>query len=373
MLVSIKRSFLRKLLTALPLTLAFTLLFVAVDVVAQDEAQETPKPAKLFEMEETLDVTIAAPWNQIVRNKKNQDPYAATMTYTDELGNALTLPLTVERRGVKRQELCKFPPIRLRFNKEDVKGTTFRGQKSLKMVTHCEERSVYEQYYVVEMLIYQLYRHITDYSFRIRPLNITYADAKSGKGGNPKFAFLIEDDSDVAKRHDLKKLETPRVKYRRLEPDLTSIFTLFQYMIGNVDWAALRGPDPEECCHNVKLIAPEPLAETDWIYPIPYDFDSAGLVNAKYAAPPDGLPIRRVTQRLFRGYCWHDETLPAARDLILEKEAGLMAIVANETRLSKKTRGSVEDYLADFFEIVRDPKDFQKEIRDECRGKSKQG
>lgn len=355
------------------LHLAVFALVVAIQCIVAAQAQESdaPKPAKLFDVEDTLAVTINAPWRDIERKKRNQDPYPATIEYVDELGNSMSLPLTVQRRGIKRQELCDFPPVKLRFEKENVKGTTFRGQKSLKMVTHCKERSVYEQYYIVEMLIYEMYRQLTDYSFRVRPLSVTYYDSERDRAAEPRFAFLIEDDSDVAKRHDLKKLKTPNIHYNRLEPQLSSIFSLFQFMIGNVDWASLRGPDPEECCHNVKLIAPEPLGPDDWVYPVPYDFDSAGLVDAQYAAPPDGLPIWKVTQRLFRGYCWHNDTLDEARDLYLEKEGAIMSVVAAEERLDSGPRRDVDKYLAQFFEIIKDPQKFKADVTSQCRGKSK--
>ncbi|MDX1397911.1 MAG: hypothetical protein R3204_05230, partial [Oceanospirillum sp.] len=64
---------------------------------------------------------------------------------------AVVLDLTVERRGIKRQDACRFPPIRLRFEKDVVKGTAFRGEKSLKMVTHCEKSDRFDQYYILEM------------------------------------------------------------------------------------------------------------------------------------------------------------------------------------------------------------------------------
>ncbi len=38
-------------------------------------------------------------------------------------------------------------------------------------------------------------------------------------------------------------------------------------------------------------------------YSVPYDFDSSGLVNAHYAAPPEGLRVRNIRQRLYRGFC----------------------------------------------------------------------
>jgi hypothetical protein len=363
----------RLLLASLTLYLLAASYAAAQTPAAEDEGSEGPKPAKLFDLEDTLAVTIKAPWNDLERDERNQDPYPATIEYTDDLGNVVSLPLTVERRGIKRQEVCDFPPVKLVFEKEAVKGTTFRGQKSIKMVTHCKKGSKYEQYYIIEMLIYEMYRQLTDYSFRVRPLSVVYHDSERDRAADPRFAFLIEDDSDLAKRHDLKKLKVPTAKHTRFEPHLTSIFSLFQYMIGNVDWAAVRGPDPEECCHNVKLMAPEPPGENDWIYPVPYDFDSAGLVDAEYAAPPEGLPIRKVTQRLYRGFCWQDGTLDAARDLLLQKKSAIMGVVASESRLDSRTRRGVEDFLTESYQIIGDPKKFEKEIRSQCRGKHKTG
>lgn len=345
----------------------------AQEMPAEGEQDEGLKPARLFEREDTLNVTIRAPWRDVLRKKRSNDPYPGQLEYTDELGNSVTLPLTVERRGIKRQEVCSFPPIRLRFEKEDIKGTTFRGQDSLKMVTHCEKGANYEQYYIVEMLIYRMYNLLTDYSFRVRPLSVTYYDSNRDRAEDPIFAFLIEDDSDVAKRNGLKKLEIPQLSYKRMEPELTGLFTLFQYMIGNVDWASMRGPDPDECCHNVKLIAPEPLNDGDWVYPVPYDFDSAGLVDAKYAAPPDGLPISKVTQRLYRGYCWHNDTVTAARQLFLQKKPEILGMIANDGRLNSRTQRDAGRFLEDFFEIIENDEEFREEIISECRGKPKPG
>jgi len=334
---------------------------------AQEEAEDTKVP-KLFSSEDTLAVSIAAPWRDVEKNDDFQGAYPAQLSYVDASGNTVSLAATVERRGVKRQEICDFPPIRIRFDKEVVKGTTFRGQDSLKMVTHCDKASKYDQYYVLEMLAYRIYNLLTDYSFRVRPLEVAYVDSERGRTVDTRFAFLIEDDSDVAKRHDLKKLRIPQANPRKLEPGINSLMSLYQFMIGNVDWASLRGPDPEECCHNIKLIAPEPLTDSDWIIPLPYDFDSAGLVNAPYAAPPDGLPIKKVTQRLYRGLCMNNDTLEAARSQIVGQEAAIMALVEGDERLNSSSKGKASRFLGDFFEIAKDPKDFDKYVVSKCRG-----
>jgi hypothetical protein len=302
-----------------PLLLMAILLAGTAPVLAQAKEDGPPKPAKLFDNDETLTVTMRAPWIDLERKVKYQGAYPATIEYTDDLGNSMTHEMTVERRGITRQRVCRYPPVKLRFEKERVKGTTFRGQKSLKLVTHCE------------------------------------------------FAFLIEDDSDVAKRNNLKKLRTPRITPSQLEPQLSSYFSLFQYMIGNVDWAALSGPDPKECCHNVKLLAPKPLGPQDWIYPAPYDFDSSGLVDADYAAPPNGLPINSVTQRLFRGYCRHNTTLEDARTHILEKKAAILALIENEERLQSGSKKKASKYIGKYFEILEDQDDFESQIISRCR------
>jgi len=355
-------------------------LTVSAPIMAQ-ESGEKPKPEKLFESGETLVVELTGPWQEVVRNKDFAGEYPANLEYIDELGNVVSIDLTAARRGVTRQRVCKIPPLKLRFEKGAAKGTTFRGQGSLKMVTHCQKSSKYEQYYITEMLAYQMYNLLTDYSFRVRPLTVTYFQAESDdsedsgislfkkkQSAGPVFAFLIEDDKDVANRHDLDKLNVARIKPEQLDTYESALLALFQYMISNVDWAALSGPDPAECCHNVKLIGPEPTKPDDTLYAIPYDFDSSGLVNSEYASPPEGLGVRSVTQRLYRGYCAHNASLEDARQKMLDTEQDIYALVNAESRLEPKRQKKAVDYLEGFFKVIKDDKAFQKRIVEKCRG-----
>ena len=353
--------------SAFLLSLAIS-LNVFVDTTAEAQEAESSKPAKLFSSEDSFDVTITAPWRDLQKDEKFQGAYPAQLTYTDESGTPVTLDITVERRGIKRQEACTFPPIRLRFDKEQVKGTMFRGQDALKMVTHCERSSKYDQYYVLEMLSYRMYNLITDYSFRVRPMQATYVDSDKDKTSDVRFAFLIEDDSDVAKRNGMKKIKVPQISPRKLDPVVNSEVALFQYMIGNVDWASLRGHDPEECCHNVKLIGPDPLGEDDLVIAVPYDFDSAGLVDAEYAAPPEGLRLKEVTQRLYRGYCMNNDTLEAAKQKFLTNESAIMSLIETEDMLDDRTKRKAGKFLEEFFERLKDPGDYEKYIIEKCRG-----
>jgi len=351
------------------ITLVSTLAFLMLSLQslwAQNDPGKSDKPDKLFSSEDTLNVNITGPWRDIQRDAANQQPYPGKLEYKDAQGNPVSLDITVGRRGITRQRVCEFPPIRLRFDKEEVKGTLFRGQDSLKLVTHCESVKRFEQYFILEMLSYRMYNLITDYSFRVRPLNVTYIDSESGKKTEDRFAFVIEDDSDVAKRHDLKKVTVPKVRLSQLEPRETSKMSLFHYMISNVDWSALSGPD-DSCCHNTKLIGPEPLQKGDKIYPIPYDFDSSGLVDAHYAVPAAGLPVKTVTQRLYRGYCVFNNELETTREEFLKQETAIYALVNNEDRLFTNTKNKSIKYLGKFFDIIKDPKDFDRLIIRKCR------
>lgn len=352
---------------SIPLISILLYSFLSISFLQAAETSAAPDAPKLFESDEILSVTITAPWRDLVRDKKYQGTYAATIEYTDHTGTVVTHKLTVERRGIKRQETCRMPPIRLRFEKAEVKGSAFRGQDSLKMVTHCQSSGRYDQYYILEMMAYRMYNLVNDFSFRVRPLSVTYKDSEKGSEEEDRFAFLIEDDSDVAKRNGLKKLEIPRIGASRLDKATSSDFALFQLMIGNVDWAALSGPDPEECCHNVKLVAPRPLKGGDTIWPVPYDFDSSGIVDAPYAQPPDSLRINTVTQRVYRGYCAHNETLQDSRQKLIALEAAIMGVLDSDERLAERSKKKATSYLEKYFDLLRDDKDFEKSVITKCR------
>ena len=363
MSVSIRKMCTYRKTTALCIIL---LSFLSLDTMVY-AAEKDPiiKPAKLFTTTEPLSLTISAPWREITRKEKYQGTYPAKMEFTDESGKVTSLNMTVQRRGKTRQTVCSFPPIKLRFDKPEVKGTSFRGQKSLKMVTHCQSNSRHAQLYILEMLAYRLYNIITDFSFRVQPLTVTYVDSDHGVRQGPEFAFLIEDNSDVAKRNGQKKLKTGRNRHTRLEAREANNLALFQYMIANLDWSVLNGPEKDACCHNTKLIGQDPAE--DPVYAIPYDFDVAGLINAPYATPPAHIPATKVTQRIYRGFCIHNETMPDGRQRFLSNEEALLAVFRDESLLNSNVRKKALRFLGKFFKILKDEQKYQKNIIGKCR------
>jgi hypothetical protein len=347
--------------------LALINLIVALLLIAPFSiAAKEKKPPKIFSDATEMNVTLSGPWRKIKRNIKKDDLYPVQLTYTGADGQQHTIEAEVTPRGLTRRfKVCKFPPLKIHFDKEKMKGTEFRGNKSLKLVTYCQTHSKYEQYYVKEFLVYRIYNLITEYSFRAQPMMVEYKDSEKDDSIT-RFSFLIEDIDEVADRNDLKKLTVGRVPQSKLDALETSYLSLFQYLIGNLDWAATGGPDKDKCCHNGKIIGKSENENPK--YTIPYDFDASGLVNAHYAVPPDGLKVRNIRQRLYRGFCVHNDKLPQAVARFNEKKPDIMALFEDNTHLTKKTRNNTIDYIEDFYEVLNDPKRFKREITDKCRG-----
>ena len=270
--------------------LIITLLISPLSLAAKDA-----KPPKLFEDPGVMQVTLTGPWKTVKKNVKDEVLYPANMDYTGADGQRHTMNVEVAPRGITRRlRVCKFPPLKIHFDKDKNKGTEFRGNKSLKLVTYCQVNTKYEQNYIKEFLTYRIYNLLTDYSFRVRPMIIEYKDSDKDDTIT-RFSFLIEDIDDVAERNGLKELSIASTPHTKLDPATTSTFSLFQFMVGNLDWSAIGGPKEDSCCHNFRLIGES--NESVPRYGIPYDFDSTGLVNAHYASPPNALKLRSIRQR----------------------------------------------------------------------------
>ena len=94
-----------------------------------------------------------------------------------------------------------FPPLRLNFKRDNTEGTLFEGQNKLKLVAHCQDaEEQYKEYVVREYLVYKAYQLLTDKSFRVRLLKMTYVDKANEDKKMEKYGFLIESDEMLAAR-----------------------------------------------------------------------------------------------------------------------------------------------------------------------------
>jgi hypothetical protein len=344
------------------------LLAAVASIVALPAAAQS----RLFSDQAPLHFVITGPFSKIAQGKyTGKTPYPATLTLTDT-ASPQTFPIELRARGNTRRTAgyCSFPPLSLKFEKKSVHGSVFQGQKRIKLVTYCRPQSDYEQRVILEYITYRLYNLITPISFQVRSAEVTY---RSGEGdvGVTRFGYLIEDAGDVADRNQREVLTAAsrQLTPAQLDPHAAARAAVFEFMIGNLDWDFLAAPAGTDCCHNSRLIG-EPgatPATAKGVAPLPYDFDYSGFVDSPYAGPPEGIPVDRVTDRYYRGYCASAGGIASVVDEYRAHRADMLAIINNEARLTSEFRAKTARFMDAFFALLDNPGQVQRELVKHCR------
>ena len=79
------------------------------------------------------------------------------------------------------------------------------------------------------------------------------------------------------------------------------------------------------------------------------------------------LPIRRVTQRLFRGRCANFDHLDETIALFNRARDAIESALASGG-IAERTRARQIDYVGKFYDIINDPRDREWYIEERCRG-----
>lgn len=344
------------------LALIAAALAFAIPGIGRAQAADT---SPLFADDRPLALTIEGPFRRLDRDGNRRPERPGVVRFVDASGSDVVLDVELRVRGNSRLAICSFPPLRLDFERGQVEGTVFEGQNRLKLVTLCQRTDRYRDYLKLEYQIYRMFSALTDYSFRVRWATVEYLESDpKRKSSFTEPAFFIEEDWEVAARHGLEVVETDRLEVTDLEPRQTALLGLFQYVIGNTDWSVLEGPGEDACCHNGKVIG----STGGGAFIIPYDFDQAGLIDAAYALPSEKLPIRSVTQRLYRGFCAMNAELQWALGRFNE-ERGTMEEMLRSDAVGERARNRSLEFLAESYEILNDPEAFKDDIVDVCRGR----
>jgi hypothetical protein len=330
--------------------------------------------APLFGSHELLTLTIEAPLETIFDERDQESAeYAGTLFYENLTGETVDIPVDLRTRGKTRLQagVCEFPPLRLNFATADVEGTIFANQDKLKLVTHCQDdRPEHEQYVLQEYLIYRSYNVLTDISFRVRLARVTYTDTDGDRDTVTRYAFLIEDEEQLAARNGWGVLHTPTIPPDAMEPEYLSMLEIFQFLIGNTDWSAfMKEQDRLECCHNTKPIGDAAVGP---VFSVPYDFDITGVVSTRYAnglfrENLDRMGLRNVRERLYKGRCASQPYLEHTFRVFNEQRDNIYELYRNQEGLEADILEKSIEYLDEFYEIINDPGKVRREIIRNCR------
>ena len=334
----------------------------ADDTVAKRlERQRAAMQRALFSSEEPLPVTLIADFKAVNRdrNPESTKVFPATLVVAGRNGGEDRIKVNIRTRGHSRRmsTTCTFAPIRIEFP-EKTTGTVFEGHKSLKLGTHCRDVDSYEQYVYREFLVYKIYNRITARSFRARLASATYVDAATSKPVASRSGLFIEDDDDVARRIGGETTELQGMTFSHVDMETMTLVGLFEYMIGNTDMSLLK-------LHNLILVR----SSSGITYPVPYDFDYSGVVNARYAVPAQALNLATVRERLYRGPCLTQQDLAPFLTRLGGMREDIMSVYDGVPELDAGYRKDARSYLDGFFKIIEKPGDAKRAFIDGCNRK----
>ena len=295
----------------------------------------------IFNSDKALDITIKFDVSEYMR-KKPDEYMDAVITFYYTKDDSVSYDISLRSRGERRREICAFPPIRLNFKNTNTVYNDIDSMKNIKMVTHCNTSSMYDNYVLKEYLIYKMYNLVTEYSYRVRLLGVKYIDTGSRGRFYSKFGFLIEPMDVLEKRLDVLELENIPFRYENMIPDMFDRMAIFQYMIGNTDWQLVT-------YHNMKVVK---SIDQQRAIPIPYDFDYSGYVNATYAVPHPMFPIEDVRQRYFMGACRPDSTYRRITREFMDNKDNFYGLKDKCELLDERSARHINNYLDDFFKLI---------------------
>lgn len=345
----------------IPVFIALLLQIAPVTTAAQSAPAAPARTSPLFESNEILEVALRADLRTLFRDRDStrRVEHPATIVINDGSGATISVPLTLRTRGHFRRQSsnCTTPPLRMRFRGSAARGSPFEGQRDLKLVVQCRDRGEYEQYLLKEYMTYRTYNLITDKSYRARLLRVTWEDTTGRSSLSPQYAFLIESDRDLSARLGGEILEQLGAVDADLDQEQTALTDLFQYFIGNTDYS-ING------LHNIRLFW---YRDTRPPFPIAFDFDWTGLVEARYAFPDHRLPIKHVRTRLYRGRCQTPDYLAPAITLFRERREAIETLWKTAPWLDNRSRQRTLDYFNEFYRTVENRSAMTREMRGACR------
>jgi hypothetical protein len=335
---------------------------VASPLVAQDTAKVKEKkpysPPPIFMDSKPIEFTLVGPFGKIKKQRTGEATYfPGTVSYAGDAG-AVSVPVRLRARGIWRRKNCEIPPVLMNFSKDSTKKTVFAKLDRARLTFPCRLNADYEQYVLQEYELYRVQRVLTPYSFDVRLARVTFIDSQKNDTIGTFWSFLSEQDSVFAERNGATLTTQQGATPGDLETYESAFFGVFQYFVANADYSIAA-------LHNVVLV----MKNNQYI-PVARDYDFGGAVNARYATPPEILRIRRVRDRIMRGYCAPAEEYAKVFALFRDKKAEIYALYSDPLAAAVTPTVVKETlkYFDEFYAVINDPKKAQREIVEACIG-----
>lgn len=318
-------------------------------ISADSKKADQKKDFPVFESDDLLEISISFDLTKFQKKNLKEGSFDALLTIHLGENDSINKKATLKYRGINRLERCSFPPIQINFKTPLLTGSDSSRIKRLKLVTHCEQGSLYEEYVLREYLVYKLFNVLTDTSYKVRLLKINYIDSQKSKKPLTKYGFFIEPIEILAARTNTTIVKSLSLSQSQIIPDIMDRLAIFNFMVANWDWSVAGQ-------HNVSIVCMKKNTTVPLGIAVPYDFDLTGIVNASFAIPPPERGIETVRDRLYMGMCRSGDEFKKDLMKFMGKKEGMYSVINDFPWLNQRCKRDICMFLDQFFNQLERPK-----------------
>lgn len=286
--------------------------------------------------QEGAPITLELDLTELINQKATNNYFPGTLSTAE----GKTFELEARPRGKYRRKICEVPPLKLKFPKKVMRAAGLDTLNELKLVVPCFDNPKGEELVLREYVAYRMFERLSpEYHVRARLVKVAFRDRHVEKDRDPVWCLLVEHEEQVAARLRGKILEDYNLPTDSLKTEQAATNALFQYLIGNTDWAI-------STFRNVYLLKPAGAEER--VRVLPFDFDFSGFVSAPYSSPNSATGLRDVKERLLMADGLPQSAIDAAMLRMDAAKADLLALCASPF-LSKSVSRELSRYVESFF------------------------
>jgi len=301
-------------------------------------------PFGLFEDEDILKISLSFDIATFMQDKPEEEYLPAIISIHNGGGHPVSREIKLRARGNYRRNNCAFPPVMLNFEDADTGYPDIDELEKVKLVSHCMDDDRYETYILREYLAYKIYNAVTEYSFRVRLLDVNYYDINYDTLYASRYGFILEPVDVLEVRFGQEELEGIEIEEAAVENDILLDVCVFQYLIGNSDWSV-------PLIHNLKVFGD--ISPGEKLITVPYDFDYSGWVNSHYAVALGNRGLEDITERTFLGPCRSRQEYRAVLDHYLGLEETIIDTIKEFKYLKGPERRDLIRYVKSFYKLYR--------------------
>jgi len=321
------------------------------DTIAPNEA--------FFGSDEPISITLKFDIKTFQKTRKKEEYQPVELNYQLNDSICFTHQIKLRSRGDFRKKFCSLPPFWLNIKNAHLGFKDLDHVVKMKVVTHCKNADIYNDYILKEYLAYKLYNILSPYSFRVRLVKIRYIDTGRDNKTKEHWGFILEPKELLKRRLNARFVENDELAMATCNKEIINRLAIFQYMIGNSDYSVTGR-------HNLKIISlygPGPKGNI----PIPYDFDYTGFVNTSYAIPGENLGIKSVTDRYFLGPCREDHIYETIIQEMYDSKRELLHLLQQFEYLTLDEKMEALKYIESFYTEASSKWFISRNLNSTCR------